>query len=360
MPVEGRDRERCLAVRKELLAWFERHKRDLPWRKNYTPYEVWISEIMLQQTQMQRGVEYFLRWMKRFPDIRHVAMSSDEDLLRAWEGLGYYSRAKNIKKAAAQILKEHGGVFPEHLDDIRALPGVGPYTANAIAGIAFRQHVACVDANVERIVSRLFNIDDDIGTREGKARIAEYALALVPEGEARNANQAMMEFGALQCGKNPRCEGCPLIAFCRARKAGVEKTLPVKRKPLRTRHARVALALLRHKGSFLLVKRGTPGLWSGLYTFPFVQVGEKNPETALRFFLTRELSIHVENPTWRITLVHSHTSWHVKLFAYAFMDVGVPVRSLPEGYVWISERDLGALPLPSPHRRILCDFFGRT
>ena len=147
------------AMEKDLLAWFERNMRPLPWRRHYSPYGVWISEIMLQQTQMERGVSYYLAWMERFPDLASLARAPEEEVLKAWEGLGYYSRARNILKAARTIMERHNGVFPSKLEDIRALPGIGPYTAVAVASIAFCEDVACIDANVERVVARLADLD---------------------------------------------------------------------------------------------------------------------------------------------------------------------------------------------------------
>ena len=201
-----------------LLQWFAQNQRSLPWRVSYTPYEVWISEVMLQQTQMERGVSYFKSWMRRFPDIASLAAASEEEVLRQWEGLGYYSRARHILTAARKIMAEHDGNFPSDLASIRALPGVGPYTAGAVASIAFGEKLPCVDANVERVVARIFDVDSPVKQDPAAGIIHQWALRLVPEGLAREHNQAMMELGATVCVPNtePKCGECPVAASCAA------------------------------------------------------------------------------------------------------------------------------------------------
>ena len=352
--VEIRDSiEQKEAIQACLLEWFRINKRPLPWRINYTPYEVWISEVMLQQTQMQRGVEYFLRWMTLFPDIQTLARSSEEDVLRAWEGLGYYSRARNIVKTARIVLAQYGGVFPTHKEAMRTLPGIGEYTANAIASIAFEQNVVCVDANVERIVTRLFDIEDDIGTRQGKDIVQSLAKALLPEGRARDFNQAMMEFGALVCDKDPQCANCPLSPFCRAHSLGTEKERPCKKRLVRSKRSVVALALLLDGDSILVTERKKSGLWCGLYTFPFVEVKNGDPSNALRLFLLESLGIRVTQSRWQDRLRHSYTSWQVDLHAYAFTLSHEKEKGAPSGYVWVNKAVLQNYPFPSPHRTVL-------
>ena len=179
------DTQRFTLFRKDLLSWFAENRRPLPWRADYTPYRTWIAEVMMQQTQMDRGVQYFLRWMERFPDVAAVAAAPEEDLLKAWEGLGYYRRARNIQAAARVIMERHGGNFPTSYADILALPGVGPYTAGAIASTAYNEEVPCVDGNVERVLSRVFDIDTPVKEEPAKSRIRELAQALIPKGEQK-------------------------------------------------------------------------------------------------------------------------------------------------------------------------------
>lgn len=210
------------------LSWpgFAANQRPLPWRVNYTPYEVWISEVMLQQTQMERGVSYFKRWMARFPDVASLAAASEEEVLRLWEGLGYYSRARHVLAAARQIMEKHKGIFPSALEEIRALPGVGPYTAGAVASIAFGEKLPCVDANVERVVARLFDLDTPVKQEPAASAVRAWALRLVPEGKAREHNQAIMELGALVCGKKPALRGLPSCRLLRQPASGHRRSTP--------------------------------------------------------------------------------------------------------------------------------------
>lgn len=246
-------------LREALLAWFAAHQRPLPWRINYTPYEVWISEVMLQQTQMERGVSYFTRWMARFPDVAALAAASEEEVLRLWEGLGYYSRARHVLAAARLVMEKHKGVFPSGLEDIRALPGVGPYTAGAIASIAFGEKLPCVDANVERVVARVFDLDGPVKQEPAASAVRAWALRLVPEGKAREHNQAMMELGALVCGKKPRCALCPLAAFCVSLHLGIVDQRPVPGKRAAITPIEVVTGVLRHTGRVSCKSAWPPG-----------------------------------------------------------------------------------------------------
>ena len=216
------DTQRFTLFRKGLLRWFAENRRPLPWRADYTPYRTWIAEVMMQQTQMDRGVQYFLRWMERFPDVAAVAAAPEEDLLKAWEGLGYYRRARNIQAAARVIMERHGGNFPTSYADILALPGVGPYTAGAIASTAYNEEVPCVDGNVERVLSRVFDIDTPVKEEPAKSRIRELAQALIPRGEARTSIRGSWNWARSYAAKSPsanaaRWPGCAKAATSASR-----------------------------------------------------------------------------------------------------------------------------------------------
>lgn len=250
-----------------LLDWFDKNQRPLPWRKAhnpYAPYDIWISEIMLQQTQMERGVVYFLRWKERFPDIEAVAKASEEDILQAWEGLGYYSRARNLHKAAKIMVADFGGKVPQNVDDLASLPGIGPYTIAAILSIAYEQDILTVDANVERIFSRICNME----TTNLKKPVHEEVSRIFPKGKARYFNQACMEFGALVCSKPPQCPVCPIIDFCKAKKLGLERERPVlaKKAPIIAVNA-VFIMLFDAEKGYLLRKRPNKGLWANMWEF---------------------------------------------------------------------------------------------
>ncbi|MBD5557939.1 MAG: A/G-specific adenine glycosylase [Desulfovibrio sp.] len=339
-----------------LCAWFAAHRRDLPWRVNYTPYEVWISEVMLQQTQMDRAVDYFRRWMAQLPDVAALAAASEETVLRLWEGLGYYSRARNLMSAARRIMAEHGGVFPEREEDIRALPGIGPYTAAAVASIAFGEPVACVDANVERVLARLFNVETPVRREPAAAFIRQWAHRLVPEDAAREHNQAMMELGALVCRRQPRCGLCPWGEFCRARHLGVAAGRPVKDEgPGMTALTTVA-GILEARGRILVHRRPARGVWGGLWEFPGASLADgEEPGAALVRLLRAETGLAVA-PGSGGKILHTRTRYRITLHWRRLglaQNAGASLPALPDAtWRWVTPEELANLPLPAPHRKL--------
>ncbi len=232
-----------------LLRWYEAHRRALPWRQNPTPYRVWISEIMLQQTQAATVVPYYDRFLKRFPDMKSLARASEHEILELWSGLGYYSRARNIHKAAKLIIKEHGGIFPSENKTIRTLPGVGRYTAGAICSLAFNQPEPVVDGNVRRVLCRL----NGIKGRVPESRYWSQMSALLPRGEASSFNQAVMELGAIVCAPlRPICSHCPVRDFCRAKKLGIQSASPAVRKKRASKRLRLVTLVLQQNDRILL------------------------------------------------------------------------------------------------------------
>ncbi|MFW5868776.1 MAG: A/G-specific adenine glycosylase, partial [Armatimonadota bacterium] len=220
----GEDRSQ---IRGLLLAWFDAHRRDLPWRRTSDPYRIWVSEIMLQQTQVDRVIDYYERFLVAFPTVEALAEAPIDDVLRLWEGLGYYSRARNLHAAARVIVQEHGGEFPRSPEAIRALPGIGEYTAGAVQSIAFGVPVPAVDANVIRVLARLFAVEGDVSAGEERRRIADLAAEVVPDDRPGDFNQALMELGALLCiPGRPGCLICPLSEVCRAKLRGLQATIP--------------------------------------------------------------------------------------------------------------------------------------
>lgn len=367
------------ALREALLDWFAGHKRPLPWRERYTPYEVWISEVMLQQTQMERGVAYFRRWMERFPDVATLAAAPEEDVLHAWEGLGYYNRARNLHRAARHIM-EQGGVFPETPEAIRALPGIGPYTAAAIASIAFNRPVACVDANVERVVARLFDVDSPVKQEPAATTIRRWAETLLPPGRAREHNQAMMELGALICGKKTRCDVCPLERFCTARHLGIVHERPVPGRKTSIVPLTVASGVLSCRGKIFVQQRLNTGAWARLWEFPGgrVEADESPAEAVVREFREETgFAVRVRRPYGIIR--HGYTTFRVTLhcFGLELEDENATSlrdaegRPLPEVLTaatacrWLAPEELNGIALPAAHRKLadmLCnpDSFGNT
>ena len=240
-----------------LLDWYKKNKRDLPWRKTRDPYRTWVAEVMLQQTRVDTVIPYYERFLKRFPDVRALARARVDDVLKAWENLGYYSRARQLHEAAGVVVKQFGGTIPEEMEDLRKLPGVGAYTAGAILSIAFGRRFAAVDGNVIRVIARLFAIEDPVDGSKAKNRIGAIAERLVPASEPGHYNQALMDLGSGICTpRSPACPACPLAAACRARKKGNQESIPVKKKSAAVPHREAAVAVIRNdRGEILLVKR---------------------------------------------------------------------------------------------------------
>lgn len=258
-----------------LLLWFQENGRDLPWRRSYDPYHVFISEIMLQQTQMERGLRYFKRWIARFPDIAAVADADENEILKYWEGLGYYRRAKNLHKAARLIVDKHLGQIPCEPQTLLRLPGVGAYTAAAVASIAGGHDLAAVDANFCRVFSRLYDINQGVSTGSGKKEVERLADLALPAKKARQFNQALMDFGSLVCkNRNPQCHACPLRDYCLAFARNTVAKRPVKTASVKYRRVFRLVGLIYCKKKILIVKRGDQGLWAGLWDLPGAAIDE--------------------------------------------------------------------------------------
>ena len=271
---------------RRILAWYEKHARILPWR---TPagqrsghpdsYAVWVSEIMLQQTRVEAVIPYFARWMERFPTLAALAAAPEQDVLSAWEGLGYYSRARNLRKAAQVVVAEHGGQLPANLAELRKLPGIGRYTAAALASIAFGQDVATLDGNLKRVFARVFDVSLPADSAEGENALWKLAESHLPPGRAADYNQALMDLGATIClPRNPRCLLCPAQEICLARQQGIQEQRPVTRpKPL-VPSKRKAAAVILLDGKTLLNHRPAGGLLGGLWEFPAAEVETDSAE----------------------------------------------------------------------------------
>ena len=252
-----------------LLPWFELNKRELPWRKDREPYHVWLSEIMLQQTRVEAVKGYYLRFLQALPTVQALSEVDDGLLLKLWEGLGYYNRARNLKRAAIEIMTKHGGEFPATYEEIRNLPGIGDYTAGAIASICFSQKTPAVDGNVLRVIARICNEDAPIDTPAYKRTVQQRLAQIYPE-QAGGFTQSLMELGATLCGPNwtPRCEECPCGSFCKAYAAGTAEKLPVKLPKKDKKQEKRTVFILSCDGKFALKKRPSKGLLAGLWEFP--------------------------------------------------------------------------------------------
>jgi A/G-specific adenine glycosylase len=341
-----------------LLRWFANHQRPLPWRKQYTPYQTWISEVMLQQTQTKTMLPYYQCWMQRFPDVHAVARASEQEVLKHWEGMGYYSRARRIHKTAKLLVDQFDGAFPEDYQAIIKLPGIGRYTAAAILSIAFNKDYPVVDGNVERVFSRLFDLREPVKAKESQGLIRSAAQVLLPSGHARMFNQALMELGATLCRpKNPLCLECPLTTFCKSKRLGVVHLRPVMavRKP--SMPIEVALGVLMDDGRVLIQKRPGEGLMAGLWEFPGgkLERGE-TPVQALKREFKEELGI-MAVPIRKLTVIkHQYTSFRVTLYCFLCRLQGETQfnpKNTVSGPRWVTVAELDQYPFPAANRRLI-------
>jgi A/G-specific adenine glycosylase len=323
-----------------LLKWFREYGRELPWRQTHDPYAIWLSEIILQQTQVKQGWDYWERFMRRWPTVEDLAGATEDEVLREWQGLGYYSRARNLHYAAKQIVTL--GHFPDTIEDIKQLKGVGDYTAAAIGSIAFGLPAAVVDGNVYRVLSRHFGIDTPINTTEGKKTFTVLAQSLLPEKEASAYNQAIMDFGAIQCTpQSPHCSDCPLQETCVAFREGRVGELPVKQKTLKVKERHLIYIYIRCKGETAIRRRGPGDIWQGLWEPLLIENGTLNIEDWLRD------NLHF--PIFNLQLIAKgvkHVLTHRILMADFFLlEVGEkPV--VPPDYIWIKETELDQYAVP--------------
>ncbi len=307
------------SLQQSLLRWFRSAARDLPWRRNRTPYRVWLAEIMLQQTRVEQARDYYIRFLRRFPTLRALAAAPQSDVLKMWEGLGYYARARNLHAAAQKIVREHGGRFPRTYAEIRALPGVGDYAAAAIGSLAFGLDTAAVDGNVIRVLSRFAAIEGDVTKPATRKRIQAIADALLPHGRAGVFNEAVMELGASVCTpRNPKCTRCPWRKHCAALAAGNPERYPIKKKKEKLPHKHVgAGVVVDARGRFLIAQRQADSMLGGLWEFPGgkQEPGETMPQCIARE-LKEELAIEVEVGAHVITVPHAFSHFTMELHAY--------------------------------------------
>jgi len=349
------------SFRRALLDWFSANARDLPWRRTLDPYQIWLSEIMLQQTRMDRAVGYFERFLERFPDIASLDAAGEDEVLKLWEGLGYYSRARNLRRAARQVMERHGGTFPRAHKDIRALPGVGPYTAGAIVSVAYNEPLPAVDANVLRVFSRLLDLDEPVAVPAIRRRIEAAVAKLLDPLDARGFNQALMELGALVCApRAPRCPACPLELFCLARERGTQEVRPVLRPGPEIIRIGMACGVLASRGRLYIQKRRPDDVWPGLWEFPggVLEQGE-TPEQALVREVREETGLDVR-PSGRIAVVRSsYTRYRITLHGFFCQ---LEARVDPESALSLNEatearfvtpEEISRFAFPSGHSRLV-------
>ncbi len=359
--------QRGASVQNSLLAWFRANARDLPWRHDRSPYRVWLSEMMLQQTQVETVIPYFQRFLDRFPTLDDLAAAPLGDVLKLWEGLGYYARARNLHKAAHVIVRELHGEWPHTVEDLMALPGIGRYTAGAIASLAFDVRAPVLDGNVIRVLCRLFAIRGD--PKDAKVREELWALAeaLLParalakvsepsQGSAGEFNESLMELGALICApRSPQCDVCPLAKYCEAKKRGLQDQLPLKTKRKPLPHFDVTAAVIRKNGRLLIAQRPLGGRLGGLWEFPGgkVEPGETLPQ-CLRREIKEELGVRIKVGKPITSIDHAYTHFKITLYAFECELVsGKPQALQVQDFKWVRMSELKKYAFAKTDLRII-------
>jgi A/G-specific adenine glycosylase len=338
-----------------LLTWFAQHRRDLPWRRDRDPYRIWVSEVMLQQTQVATVIPFFERFVARFPGLGSLACADEQEVLRLWEGLGYYRRARDLLRAAKQLFAAHGGTFPADAASLVGLPGFGQYTRNAVLSQAFDLRLPIVEANTQRVLSRLFGREED-PRRSGAARrwLWQAAQQILPAKRAGEFNQALMELGALVCTETPRCDECPLVARCSARQQGRQQQIPARTPPPAVTLVRESAVVVRRGTQVLLVQRPATGRWASLWEFPHAALaeGELHEQAAAR--LVEELTgVKARLGPEILTLTHGVTRYRITLVCFEAEHESEEFR--PGSYVqgvWVKPEELARYPVSSPQRRL--------
>lgn len=342
--------------RRALLAWFAREARDLPWRRTRDPYCIWLSEIMLQQTRVEQGTPYYERFLAAFPTVEALAHAPEDAVLKLWEGLGYYTRARNLQKAARIVVEERGGQFPRSALEWRSLPGVGRYTAGAIASIALGERVAVLDGNVKRVFSRLFNTQECIDTPATEQHLWSLAELFVPAKRPGDFNQALMELGARVCvPRAPLCGQCPIRTWCSAHAAGVQLERPVRRQKKSVPHQQWAVAAILHRGRYLLGKRPPKGLLAGLWEFPGCRMVSKTREqTALANYARDSLGIEINVGELLATVQHAYSHFTVTLRVFRCRYASGRIRSKEHTELkWVPRAQLSRYALPKANHKFV-------
>jgi A/G-specific adenine glycosylase len=342
-------------IANKLLKWYSANKRIFPWRDNPQPYAVWVSEIMAQQTRLETMLPYYQKWMERYPTVRELADATQQEVLSLWEGLGYYSRARNLHKAAQVVVSDYDGKLPESVEELITLPGIGRYTAGAIASIAFGADQPVVDGNIKRVLARVFAISEAVNTSTGEKQVWSVAQEQLPEGRAGDHNQALMDLGALVClPRQPRCEICPLADLCKANELNRQEEFPVKEKRGKVPHHTVTAAVLRHGEQVLIAQRKQDELLGGMWEFPG---GKQKPGESLENCLKREIKeeLGVKIEVGEQVGVFRHTYTHFKVTLHAFesrLVVGQPRLNDHQAIEWVSLAELDDFPMGKIDRQI--------
>lgn len=329
--------------RQALVEWFDEEKRDLPWRHTKDPYKIWVSEVMLQQTRVDTVIPYYNRFIESFPTLELLAEAPQEYLLKHWEGLGYYSRARNLQAGVREVLENYGGIVPDNRHEISKLKGIGPYTAGAILSIAYDKPEHAVDGNVMRVLSRVLNIHEDIAVPKTKKIFEEAVEELIDPSHASSFNQGLMELGALICTPtSPKCLLCPVREYCTAFNEGDPQSLPIKTKKTKMKHITYdVFVCVDTEGRFLMEQRPEDGLLANMWQFPMIEHSEQSD-----VFLAKQYNIQVKEQQEIITFKHifSHLTWHIN---------SILIRcDVTKNGKWLTREQIELLPMPVPMQKI--------
>ncbi|WP_284141578.1 MULTISPECIES: A/G-specific adenine glycosylase [unclassified Virgibacillus] len=341
-----------LQLQNDLIQWYTQNKRDLPWRKDQDPYKIWVSEIMLQQTKVDTVIPYFNRFIQQFPTVFELANADEQEVLKAWEGLGYYSRARNLQTAVKEVVASYGGNVPADATQLGTLKGIGPYTKGAILSIAFQQPEPAVDGNVMRVITRILNIDDDIAQAKTRKRIEAIVRELISQEDPSAFNQGIMELGALICTpKSPACMLCPVQSHCQAFAEGVEEQLPVKAKAKKQkRMSYMALLIRTPEDKIMIEKRPENGLLANLWQFPMVlieEIGLDHVENWLQ--VEYGVNIKQKQKCGKLKHVFSHIIWEIDIYLAETDQTLVDDQRL----LLLDKAELTSYPFPVSHQKMM-------
>ena len=372
---------RFASLQNRLLRWYQKNARDLPWRKTKNPYKIWVSEIMLQQTQVATVIPYYNRWLKRFPTLASLAKAPISEALKFWAGLGYYRRVRMLHEAARVLMKKSGGRIPRSVEDLLEIHGIGRYTAGAISSIAFDEKAPLLDGNVIRILTRIFAVKEDIDNPSTMRKLWRMARSVLPEKQCGDFNQAMMELGATVClPDRPACQSCPVENLCKAHRLKKETAFPVRRQKEIGEKMRTAALIVRRNGRVLIQKQPAQGRWGGLWMFPHWKS---------RQAMLAELNLNINDLSHRLTIRHGFTKYQICLNVFEYKTSackaglprhcseipGVDFLARPPGHTfdrpalqasaltrkthWVQVKNLSRFPFPSPHQKIVQHLMGR-
>ena len=348
-----------LQFQNDLLRWYAESKRDLPWRRERDPYKIWVSEIMLQQTKVDTVIPYFNHFIEKYPNLYELASADQQDVLKSWEGLGYYSRARNLQNAVREVVEEYGGEVPSTPKELGSLKGIGPYTQGAILSIAFNQPEPAVDGNVMRVFSRVLNIEENIAQQRTKKLFEGYVREIISKEDPSSFNQAIMDLGATICTpKAPACMFCPVQEHCRAFAEGIQEELPIKTKAKKQKTIPyVALLIENENGEFIIEKRSENGLLANLWQFPMVPIEEIGMEHLENWvFSEYGLRINLKQQLGKLKHVFSHLIWRLEIFKASTDQTDTD----DDRIIFVDPTDITNYPFPVSHQKMQKYITGTT